>query len=154
MKNESQFSSLAQGRLCKNFSVQSFESCGIQSIPDLYLLEKENGFSIWVELKVEKDNRMSFMPGQPQWLEKHEKNGGLAYVLCLHPGGFDGIVRLYPASKARWLSSVRMDQLAMEGKAIDLAALASGQMASPSLWEEVAQRILSDSRATWDSRNW
>lgn len=128
------------------FSVQSFESSGISKVPDLYLVETRRGFSIWIELKVEKDNRMSFMDGQPGWLEGHRKKGGLAYVLCLHSSGH---IRLYDGKSARWLASVRMDKAGLHGLAIAGASLVSGPCDWPSTWDGILAKLVADAEDSW-----
>lgn len=146
MKTEKQFSDFVCGKLCIQYSVQSFENSSIQSIPDLYLVELGTGCSIWMELKIEKDNRMSFMQGQPKWIERHKKNGGLAFVLCLHK---NNMVSLCDGDFARKLSQMKMDSVSATGLAIEELAIVYGPLSHRSTWMDILGNLASLRRKKW-----
>lgn len=140
--NENEFSTLAQRKLGKRFDIQSFESSNNQSTPDLYLVDAGNGQSIWMEVKVQRDGCISFMPGQCAWLEKHTANKGLCYVLVLN-GDY---VQLYHGKTARWLSTAKAIP---EGFHIKVASHGYAK----SDWSEIINYIGTDSRLHYMSIN-
>lgn len=105
-KSEKEFSKLIQNKLSNQYLVHSFENSSNQSVPDLYLVRKRYGESIWVEVKIERagESNVSFMPGQVKWLEDHGKAGGLSLVLLLTQSGR---VELYTGAGIRRLSATK-----------------------------------------------
>jgi hypothetical protein len=148
MKSESDLSGKFKTKLPEQgWEVHSFESSLNKAIPDTYLVHVTKGYSAWVELKFEKGGAVEFQPGQVKWLESHEKRGGLGAVLLLSPGPSGGLLRLFPASSARWLSTAR--KLGERAEDLTRRAVVTGLPASPSLWEEVGAWLAQEAEDRW-----
>ena len=67
----------------RRISLRSFESCRIQSVPDL--LAMRGGYSFWLEAKVmpRVDSPIPYRPGQLKWMREVECDGGKVFVICL-----------------------------------------------------------------------
>ena len=144
MKSESEFSKFAKPRLEFFWTVESFEAGGNVSTPDWYLVHPTLGYSIWIELKIVKNGRITFQPGQVKWLEHHENKGGVAFVLLLSPNerGGEDVVGLFPAGRSRWLSVVNVKGKEELGKLLSLSLTNPLPLSSPALWESLAKELV------------
>lgn len=141
MKTEKEFSKFAKPRLDQFWTIESFESGGNQSTPDWYLVHPTMGYSIWIELKIVKNGKIEFQPGQCKWLEQHENNGGVAFVLLLSPNesGGEDVVGLFPASESRWLSVANVKGKEELAHLLSLSVATPLPLSSSVLWENLSR---------------